>query len=169
MAREILMFVFPTRGKLVDATDTVRTAGNLKIHNTALIAKAEDGETAVFDDDLSPVEGAVSGGTLGGMMGALGIAGLGAILLPGVGAVLAIGAGALLGGVLGGVTGGAVARALDFGVNDQALRDLAATMETDHVALVMDVEGDPSAISALESSLLTYDARLVRRTPQTAT
>jgi hypothetical protein len=162
MATEVVMFVFPTRGALVDATETIRSNAHVKVHKSALLARAEDNEVVALDDDLSPVEGAITGGTLGSLMGALGIAGLGAVLLPGIGPILAIGAGALAGGALGGLIGGGTAGALDMGVNNKLLDAAAAHLQANQVAVVLEVEGDAAGLSQLEAQLAPHQATFVR-------
>lgn len=162
--KDIVMFVFPTRGRLIDATETIRNHQQVKIHHSAIIAKAENGETTVLEDDVNPDEGAIAGGTLGSLMGALGIAQLGAFLLPGIGPIIAIGAGALIGGLVGGATGGLTASVIDLGINNELLDDLAKHLGENRVAMVLEVEGDSAALSQLEQSLQQYDAELVRRT-----
>jgi uncharacterized membrane protein len=161
--KDIVMFVFPTRGRLIDATETIRNNQQVKIHHSAIIAKAENGETTVLEDDVNPDEGAIAGGTLGSLMGALGIAQLGAFLLPGIGPIIAIGAGALIGGLVGGATGGLTASVIDLGINNELLDDLAKHLGENRVAMVLEVEGDSAALSQLEQLLRQYDAELVRR------
>lgn len=161
--KEVVMFVFPTRGRLVDATEAIRENKHVKILHSAVIAKAETGEALVLDDDVNPDEGAIAGGTLGSLMGALGIANLGAFLLPGIGPIIAIGAGALLGGLIGGVTGGLSAGAIDLGIDNRLLNDLARSLEQGRAAMVLEIEGDEPALAQLESMLSAYDATLIRR------
>lgn len=161
--REIIMFVFPTRGRLVDASEIIRDTPHIKVIHSAIVAKAENGEALIMEDDINLDEGAVAGGTLGSLMGAMGIANLGAFLLPGIGPIIAIGAGALIGGLLGGATGGLTASALDFGINNELLDELAHQLEADRVAAVLEIEGDAAGLAQLEQQLQQYDAALVRR------
>lgn len=161
--REVVMFVFPTRGRLVDAADVIRENPHVKIHHSAIIAKAENGETLVLEDDINPDEGAIAGGTLGSLMGALGIAQLGAFLLPGIGPIIAIGAGALIGGLIGGATGSLTAGALDLGISNQLLDDLAMQLQEDRVAMVVELEGTAEGLAQLDEQLKSFDATLVRR------
>jgi uncharacterized membrane protein len=162
--KDIVMFVFPTRGRLVDAADIIRENPHVRIHHSAIIAKAENGETLVLEDDVNPDEGAVAGGTLGSLMGALGIANLGAFLLPGIGPIIAIGAGALIGGLVGGATGGVTAGVIDLGIKNELLDDLAKHLGEGHVAAVLEIEGDATGLNQLEQQLKQYDAEFVRRT-----
>jgi uncharacterized membrane protein len=162
--KDVVMFVFPTRGRLIDATDTIRNNPHVKIHHSAIIAKAETGEAIVLEDDVNADEGAIAGGTLGSLMGALGIAQLGAFLLPGIGPIVAIGAGALIGGLVGGATGGLTAGAIDLGIDNDLLDDLAKHLGENRVAMVLEVEGDSAGLTQLEQQLQQYDAQLVRRT-----
>ncbi len=161
--RDIIMFVFPTRGRLVDASEIIRDTPHVKVIHSAIVAKAESGEALIMEDDINLDEGAVAGGTLGSLMGAMGIANLGAFLLPGIGPIIAIGAGALIGGLLGGATGGLTASALDFGIKNELLDELARQLEADRVAAVLEIEGDAAGLAQLEQQLQQYDAALVRR------
>jgi uncharacterized membrane protein len=160
--RELAVFVFPTRGNLVDATDAISRHADVSVHRSAVLARAEDGEVTIFDDDISPVEGAVSGGTLGAVMGSLGLAGLGALLLPGVGAIIALGLGALAGGAIGGGIGAGAARLIDFGINDHTLERIARSMQNNQVAVVLELDGTPEAVADM-SAILTgqYNAVII--------
>lgn len=158
---EIVMLVFPSRGTMLDAVDRLHSLSYAKIKHSAVIAKAEDGETVVFEDDINPNEGSVAGGTLGSLMGALGIAGLGAFLLPGVGPIIAIGAGALIGGLVGGATGGITAGLLDMGIDDQQLEGLAEHLNAGKVAMVVELDGDESMLSHLSEDLKPFQVEIV--------
>lgn len=161
--KDIVMFVFPTRGRLIDATDAIRANDHVKIHHSAIIAKAESGEAIVLEDDINADEGAIAGGTLGSLMGALGIANLGAFLLPGIGPIVAIGAAALIGGLVGGATGGVTAGVIDLGIDNKILEGLTQNLSSNDVAMVLEVEGDAAGLALLEQSLQQYDAHLVRQ------
>jgi uncharacterized membrane protein len=154
---KVVMLVFPSREVMLDAVEKLNSLDYLKIKHSTIIARAEDGETLILADDVSPHEGRVAGGTLGALMGGLGIAGLGALLLPGVGPIIAIGAGALLGGVVGGATGGLSARLMDMGINDEKLDELAEHLKVGHVALAVELEG-----KSPEGEAVTDD-RLIER------
>jgi uncharacterized membrane protein len=159
---EVLMLVFPSRGTMLDAVDQIKSLSYAKIRHSAVIAKAEDGETTVFEDDITPNEGGIAGGTLGAIMGAMGIAGLGAFLLPGVGAVIAIGAGALLGGLVGGATGGVAARLMDLGIDNAQLDALVGHLTSGKSALVVELEGDSALKSRLEQDLKAFQVEIVQ-------
>ncbi len=162
MMNETLMVVFPSRGALVDATAIIRDTPHVKIKHSAIIAKAEDGETEVYEDDISASEGGVAGGTLGTLMGALGIAQLGAFLLPGVGPILAIGAGALVGGLVGASTGSLTAGFIDLGIDNERLDQLANNLQAGRVALVMQLEGEPVNVAEFENQLQPYSPVITR-------
>lgn len=164
--KDTMMFVFPTRGRLVDAAEVIRETPHVQIHHSAIIAKAEDGETLVLEDDVNADEGAIAGGTLGSLMGALGIANLGAFLLPGIGPIIAIGAGALIGGLVGGATGGITAGVIDLGINNEVLDTLAQQLGAGRVAIVLEIEGDADGMAQLEQQLQQYNAELIRRSPE---
>lgn len=155
-----LMLAFPTRGKMLEAIDYLHSLENVEIQNTALIARAEDGETTIFEDDISPNEGAIAGGTLGSLMGTLGMAGLGALMLPGVGAVLALGAGGLLGGLLGGTIGAVTGKVVDLGIDNDKLEMLARRLENNQVALVVEAALDEEDIPAIAEAVQAFGAEL---------
>ena len=160
---EVVMLIFPSRETMLDAVDRIKSLSYAKMTHSALIAKAEDGETSVYEDDINPNEGGIAGGTLGALMGALGIAGLGAFLLPGVGPILAIGAAALVGGLVGGATGGITAGMLDMGINNQQLENLAEHLNAGKVAMVVELEGDDQMIvSRLNEDLKPFQAEIVQ-------
>jgi len=160
---EVVMLIFPSRETMLDAVDRIKSLSYAKMTHSALIAKAEDGEVTVFEDDINPNEGGIAGGTLGGLMGALGIAGLGAFLLPGVGPILAIGAGALLGGLVGGATGGITAGMLDMGIDNKALDTLATHLSAGRIAMVVELEGDDQTmVSRLGEDLKPFQAEIVQ-------
>ncbi len=152
-AKELLIMAFPTRGNLVDATDFVNSFKEVKIHKSAVLARAQDDEVTVYDDDISPVEGAVTGGTLGGIMGGLGIAGLGALLLPGIGPLIAVGIGIAAGGIVGGGLGAGAAKAMDFGINDQLLNKIAHHLAENEVAVVLEIEGEPESLKTISAAM----------------
>lgn len=160
---EVVMLIFPSRGTLLDAVDQIKNMPNAKIVHSAVISKAEDGETVVYEDDITPNEGTVAGGTLGALMGAMGIAGLGAFLLPGVGPIIAVGVGALVGGLLGGATGGITARLLDLGINNDQLERLAHHLNAGKTALVIEIEGDSAMLSHLQEDLKPFEAEIVQQ------
>ncbi|MFN8448981.1 MAG: hypothetical protein U0521_10395 [Anaerolineae bacterium] len=160
--KDVVMLVFPSRGTLLDAVDQIKHIPYAKIRHSAVIARAEDGETVIYEDDINPNEGGIAGGTLGALMGALGIAGLGAFLLPGVGPIIAIGAGALVGGLVGGATGGISAKLIDMGINNAQLEALAHHLNAGKIALVVEVEGDSTALAQLQADLKPFDAEIVQ-------
>ncbi|MDR3563559.1 MAG: hypothetical protein P4N59_19285 [Negativicutes bacterium] len=75
-----------------------------------IVAKKQGGNKEYVDDDIS--DGALTGGTLGGIGGL--ILGAGALAIPGIGPIIAAGpiAAALSGAVAGGLTGGLI----DWGI-----------------------------------------------------
>ena len=159
---EIVMLIFPSRGTMLDAVDQIKSLSYTKIKHSAVIAKAEDGETTVYEDDINPNEGSIAGGTLGALMGALGIAGLGAFLLPGVGPIIAIGAGALIGGLVGGATGGISAGLMDMGINNAQLEGLAEHLNAGKIAMVVELEGDSTMLPKLEEDLKSFQVEIVQ-------
>ncbi len=160
---EVVMLVFPSRGTMLDAIDQLNSLSYAKVKHSAVIAKAEDGETVIYEDDISPNEGTIAGGTLGALMGALGIAGLGAFLLPGVGPIIAIGVGALMGGLVGGATGGVSARLMDMGIDNDQLQKLADHLSAGKIAMVVELETGSATMSQLEADLKPFQAEIVQK------
>lgn len=158
---EIVVFTFPGRQSVLDAIEYLEDVLHVKVKHSAVIAKAEDGEVTVLEDDMTPNEGAIAGGTLGALLGSVGVASLGALLIPGVGALVAIGAGALLGGLIGGTTGGVAASLLDLGVNDAKTRALVERLNAGAVALIVEVEGDPEGLARLHDELKSLNAEIL--------
>jgi uncharacterized membrane protein len=153
--------IFPSRGTLLDAVERIKSLPYVKIKHSAVIAKAEDGETVIYEDDINPNEGGIAGGTLGALMGALGVAGLGAFLLPGVGPIIAIGAGALFGGLVGGATGGISAGVFDMGIKNSTLEELASHLSAGRIAMVVELDGDSSVLVQLREDLKAFQTEFV--------
>lgn len=161
MVQSILVAVFPTRTALRSALDYLIEEQVLEIKRAAIVAKAQSGETLVLDDDLSPREGGVAGGTLGAAMTALGMVQLGALALPGVGMVLALGTGALVGALLGNVTGRFAANLLDFGFRNEQVEALSQQLQAGHPALVLEVDDMDESLKVLRSHLGAFQAELI--------
>ncbi len=151
--KELVIMAFPTRGNLVDATDYINSYEGVKVHKSAILARAEDEEVTIYDDDITPVEGAVTGGTLGGIMGGLGVAGLGALLLPGIGPLVAVGIGIAAGAGIGGGLGAGAAKAMDFGINDKLLHKIAGHLTENEVAVVLELEGEPETLKTISETM----------------
>lgn len=159
----IVMIDFPSQAETVQtAVDWMKALPGVHIHHTALLAKAQDGETTIYEDDISPNEGAIAGGTLGSLLATIGVAGMGALLLPGVGAVLALGASGVIGGLLGGTIGNLTSRAIDFGLKDADLERLARVLANDRIALAMQVEASEESMTQIESHITTLGGEVVR-------
>ncbi|MCS7072289.1 MAG: hypothetical protein NZM00_12340 [Anaerolinea sp.] len=159
----VIMIDFPSQAHTVqEAVDWMKKLPGVHIQHTALLAKARDGETTIYEDDISPNEGAIAGGTLGTLLGTIGVAGLGALMLPGVGAVLALGAGGLVGGLVGGAIGNLTSRVMDFGIKDEHLERLARVLQNDRIALAMQVEATEEQLAQIEAYICTLDGELVR-------
>jgi uncharacterized membrane protein len=157
----IIVLIFPSRSVLVEAIDTVNRLDYLSIGHSAIIAKADDGETTVYEDDISVVEGSLTGGTMGSLISALGVAQLGAFLLPGVGPIIAIGAGALIGALVGGGAGGLAAGLIDFGFDNRQLDALAAGLQNGRCAMVIEVEDRGAVMARLQTDLSTHQVEIL--------
>jgi uncharacterized membrane protein len=168
MPREIIVAIFPSRAILTKALDRIKELDYLNIHRSAIVAKATSGETIVLNDDISPDEGGVAGGTLGAAMAAWSLAQLGALALPGVGPIIALGAGALVGGLVGRYTGRFAANLVDFGFKNEQVDTLATELEAGHPALVLELRNDQSVLSQLRDDLQPFRAELVERLREAA-
>ncbi len=161
MNGEPIVAVFPSRVILTKALDRIIEMDYINIRQAAIIAKAHDGEIVILDDDISPNEGGIAGGTLGAAMTALGLVQLGALTLPGIGPIIAIGTGLVAGGLLGNITGRVAAGLLDFDYKNLHIRTLAAELHAGHPALVLDVEDGEKILPRLREDLIPYRAELV--------
>jgi uncharacterized membrane protein len=168
MATEMIVVVFPTRRALTRALDHLQETKVVDIKRAAVIAKAGTGETVILDDDLSPDEGGITGGTLGAAMALLGIVQLGALALPGVGPIIALGGSALVGGLLGNVTGRFAANLLDFGYKNEQIEALSERLQEGHPALVMEIKEPQQALETLRTELKPFRAELIEPLNQAA-
>jgi len=169
MARDVIVLVFPSRTALVRALEYLMERDNFDIKRAALVAKAADGEIIILDDDISPDEGGIAGGTLGAAMAMLGIVQLGALALPGAGAIIALGAGVLVGGLLGNVTGRFAAILLDFGFKINQVDVLADQLQIGHPALVLELDNAQQILALLRRELKAYRAELIEPLYQAST
>ncbi len=167
MNGEIVLLVFPSRKMLTKALDRMATLDYIDVRRGAIVAKAASGETVVLDDDISPNQGGIAGGTLGAAMGALGVAQLGALALPGVGAIIALGTAALVGGLVGRFTGRFAANHVDFGFRTEQIEHLAAKLKADHPALVLDIKNADQILPRLTEDLRPYKFEVIKA-PQVA-
>jgi uncharacterized membrane protein len=161
MSGEIIVAVFPSRAILTRALDRLVKMEYIDIQRAAIVAKAASGETIVLDDDVSPDQGGIAGGTLGAAMTMLGLAQLGALALPGVGPIIALGAGALVGGLIGRTAGRFAANYLEFGFDDEQMRALATRLQAGHPALILEIKDGESVLPRLRNDLKPYRAELV--------
>lgn len=167
MPDEIVLLVFTSRKVLTKALDRMATLDYVDIRRGAIIAKATSGETIVLDDDVSPNQGGIAGGTLGAAMGALGVAQLGALALPGVGPIIALGAAVLVGGLVGRVTGRFAANFVDFGFRVEQIEHLASKLKADQPALVLDMKNADQILPRLHDDLRPYKFEVIK-VPQLA-
>ncbi len=167
MSGEIVLLVFSSRTVITKALDRMATLDYIDIRRGAIVAKAQSGETILLDDDVSPDQGGIAGGTLGAAMGALGVAQLGALALPGVGPIIALGAAALVGGLIGRVTGRFAANHVDFGFRLEQIEHLVAQLQAEHPALVLDMKNADEILEQLKEDLRPYKFEVIKA-PQPA-
>jgi uncharacterized membrane protein len=161
MNGEIIVAVFPSRVILTKALDRVMELDYIKVRHAAIIAKAKDGEVVILDDDISPHEGGIAGGTLGAAMGAFGLVQLGALTLPGIGPIIALGTGLVAGGLLGRAVGRVAASLMDFDYKNLQIKTLAAELRAGHPALVLELDDADVVLERLRAELTPYRAELV--------
>lgn len=156
MSPDIVVLVFPSRTILTKALDRMANLDYVDIRRAAIVAKATSGEITILDDDISPNQGGIAGGTLGAAMGLWGFAQLGALAIPGVGAIIALGAGALVGAVVGRATGRFAASVVDFGFRLDDVKTLADRLQAGHPALVMEIKTHYIDLTRLQDDLRPY-------------
>ena len=162
MPSEIILLVFPSRTVLTKALDRMAKYDYIDIRRGAIVAKAKTGETILLDDDVSPDQGGIAGGTLGAAMSAFGVAQLGALALPGVGAIIALGAAALVGAMVGRATGRFAANHVDFGFRVEQIEHLVAQLQADRPALVLDMKNVDQIIERLKEDLRPYKFEVIK-------
>jgi hypothetical protein len=169
MSREMVVLVFASRALLTKALDRMTQLDYVDFRRAAIVARAANGETIVLDDDVSPDQGAIAGGTLGAALSLLGVAQLGALALPGVGAIIALGAAVVVGGMLGRLTGRWAANFIEFGFRPEQIEGLAAQIHKDYAALVIELIDADSILARLRDDLRPYHYELIQpervRTP----
>jgi len=163
MSSELVVAIFPSRNTLTKALDHLMALKDIHIEHAAIVAKANSGEVIVVDDDIGPDEGAITGGTLGAAIAALGVVQLGALALPGIGAIIAVGAAVLVGGLLGNVTGRFAANLLDLGFKADQVDNLSERLEAGHPALILEVADVQAVLARLRDELQPFRAELVDR------
>jgi uncharacterized membrane protein len=115
MGAKSVIGVFSSRHEAERAIENLRQQG-FTDEEINIISKEHRNDREYYDDDIT--DGALTGGTLGGIGGL--ILGAGALAIPGIGPVLAAGpiAAALSGAVAGGITGGLI----DWGIPAESSR-----------------------------------------------
>jgi uncharacterized membrane protein len=162
MPSEIVLLVFPSRTVLTKALDRMVKFDYIDIRRGAIVAKAKTGETILLDDDVSPDQGGIAGGTLGAAVSAFGVAQLGALALPGVGAIIALGAAALVGALVGRATGRFAANHVDFGFRVEQIEHLVAQLQADRPALVLDMKNVDQIVDRLKEDLRPYKFEVIK-------
>ena len=162
MTDEIVLLVFPSRTVLTKALDRMAALDYVDIRRGAIVAKAKSGETTILDDDVSPDQGGIAGGTLGAAVSALGVAQLGALALPGVGPIIALGTAVLVGALVGRATGRFAANHVDFGFRVEQIEHLVAQLQADRPALVLDMKNPDEILPKLKEDLRPYKFEIIK-------
>ena len=110
--QKVVIGVFRSKREAEQAVSQLRTQGfsNQEIN---IVSKQGQSQTEYAEDDIT--DGALTGGTIGGIGGLL--LGAGALAIPGLGPIVAVGpiAAALSGAVVGGIAGGLI----DWGIPEE--------------------------------------------------
>jgi uncharacterized membrane protein len=113
--QKVVIGIFQSKREAEQAVNQLRSQGfsNQEIN---IVSKQDQNQTEYAEDDIS--DGALTGGTLGGIGGLL--LGAGALAIPGLGPIVAAGpiAAALSGAVMGGIAGGLI----DWGIPEEVSR-----------------------------------------------
>lgn len=131
----VIAFDDPMRAQeLLLAMTRLAKAGDLQLEDAVFVTRTEEGRVKVHEtSDLTPGEGALSGGFWGLLFGTLLLGPLGGLA---VGAASA-GTGALMG------------KLIDAGVHDDFVRQIKAEVEPGRTALILLTEGgDPAKVEA---------------------
>jgi len=163
MSGDVVVLVFSSRKVLTKALDRMAGLDYIDVKRAAIVAKAASGETIILDDDISPDQGGIAGGTLGAAMGVWGVAQLGALALPGVGVIIALGAAAIVGGLIGRVTGRFAANQIDFGFRSDQIHILARQLQADRPALVLEIKNPDEVIPRLQDDLRPYKFEVIQQ------
>jgi hypothetical protein len=113
---QLITGIFPTRAVAERATQNLIDAGFAPEDTSILMSEGTRGRDFKVENSTKAPEGAVTGATVGGVLGAVaaGLVALGTLAVPGVGLVAAgpivaalsgLGAGAAAGGLVGGLVG----------------------------------------------------------------
>jgi hypothetical protein len=113
---QLITGIFPNRGIAERATQNLIDAGFAPEDTSILMSEGTRGREFQVEHSTKAPEGAVTGATVGGVLGAVaaGLVALGTLAVPGVGLVAAgpivaalsgLGAGAAAGGLVGGLVG----------------------------------------------------------------
>ena len=160
MTDNIIVVVFPSRKVLTQALDRIMELDYVGVRRAAIVAKAANGETVILDDDITPDQGGIAGGTLGAAMGLLGLVQLGALALPGVGPIIALGAGVLVGAVVGRATGRFAANLVDFGFRMEQIQGLSERLQAGQPALILEFSRS-DVLPRLRDDLRSYRAEWI--------
>ncbi|KYZ77119.1 hypothetical protein AXX12_03010 [Anaerosporomusa subterranea] len=113
--QKVVIGIFESKREAEQAVSQLRNQG-FSDQEINIVSKQGQNQTEYAEDDIS--DGALTGGTLGGIGGLL--LGAGALAIPGLGPIVAVGpiAAALSGAVMGGVAGGLI----DWGIPEEVSR-----------------------------------------------
>ena len=116
----------------LDALKKLVKEKEIKLHNTAVLAKDQDGKTALKEaEDMQTGRGALFGAVTGGIIGLLG------------GPV-----GLVIGAAAGAATGGAAAHWIDMGFDNEDLKSLRDSLQPDSSALVALIDSAGAALAS---------------------
>ncbi len=113
--RKVVIGIFSSKREAEQAVGQLRSQG-FSDQEINIVSKQDQKQTEYAEDDIT--DGALTGGTIGGIGGLL--LGAGALAIPGIGPIVAVGpiAAALSGAVMGGIAGGLI----DWGIPEEVSR-----------------------------------------------
>lgn len=113
--KKVVIGIFNSKREAEQAVGQLRNQG-FSDQEINIVSKQDQKQTEYAEDDIT--DGALTGGTIGGIGGLL--LGAGALAIPGIGPIVAVGpiAAALSGAVMGGIAGGLI----DWGIPEEVSR-----------------------------------------------
>lgn len=129
--QKVVIGVFRSQREAEQAVNELRRQGFSNQEINIVSKKHSENETEFVEDDVT--DGALTGGTLGGIGGLL--LGAGALAIPGLGPIVAVGpiAAALSGAVAGGVAGGLI----DWGIPEEVSRRYESSVKQGGILTVI--------------------------------
>ncbi len=159
---QVAVLAFPSQTVLTKALDRMAGLDYVHIRRGAIVAKTEQGESIVLEENITPDEGGLAGGTVGAAVSALGIIPFGALALPALGSLIALGTAAVVGGFIGRLAGRFAAQRVKFGFKNEQLHQLIDQLQAGTLALVLDLRHGDTILSRLHDDLRPYHFEVIQ-------